>query len=119
MQYYAKTNTASPATGFITVGEILTEKQAGALGGEKLAELVKAGVLGVCGGEGITPKAHEAEPAEATPEEPGTVEAESAETAEEEPDGEELPELDVADELVKDTPAKAAAPKNGGRRKAK
>lgn len=47
MQYYAKTNTASPAIGFISVGMMLTEKQADALGDDLIAELLERGVLGV------------------------------------------------------------------------
>ena len=110
MQYYAKVNTASPATGFISIGEVLTEKQAAALGEEKLNELVKDNVLGVC--------ADENKPAPAS-EPDGTDENADDAGSEETDEDEELPELEMTPDMVNDKAEEAPAPKNGGRRKAK
>jgi len=121
MKYYAKTNTATPATGFITVGEVLTEKQAEALGEEKLRDMVKRGVLGATGESPRRPeppaeKVKDAPDPESEPEEQIEEEAE-AEAAEEAEDAEdELPALDAGD-VIEDEPP--AAPKKRGGRKAK
>lgn len=114
MKYYAKTNTATPATGFITVGEVLTEKQAETLGEEKLRELVERGVLGATGESPRRPEppaVENAEPAEDAEAEPEAEIAEMAEDAED-----ELPALDAGD-VIEDEPP--AAPKKRGGRKAK
>lgn len=135
MQYYARTNTGTPETGLITKGEFLTEKQVAALGEDRLADMVKRGVLGVTGGkpaltgEAATsekPVAEKAEKAEkatekANAETAADAEAEDAEDGVDmngEDGGEELPELDAADAIdAEDTPVKPA--KKGGRRKTK
>ena len=110
MQYYAKVNTAHPATGFITTGEVLTEKQARALGAEKIAELIERGVLAACGeNPQAAPSAAPATPPEAEEETPDQPE---------EDDG-ELDELDVVDEIVTDeAPAdKPDGSRENGRKK--
>lgn len=101
--YYATVNTGSPATGFISTGEVLTEEQAAALGEEKLAELVNAGVLAI-GGETAKGETDTDDQAGAESAGGADVIADAGEPTEaEEPeaaDEEELPELDLADELV-------------------
>ena len=92
MQYYALVNTATPQTGLITVGEMLTKRQAAALGKEKIEELVREHVLSPC----EAPKEPERDPGEA----PETPSEETEEAVEEEQD-DEMPELDV-DGLVQD-----------------
>lgn len=113
MKYYAKTNTATPATGFITTGEYLTKEQEAALGEEKLRELVERGVLGATGESPRRPEPPavvNAEPAEDAEAEP---EAENDETAEDAED--ELPALDAGDVIEDEAPAKPAS-KRGGRK---
>ena len=113
MKYYAKTNPATPATGFISMGEYLTKEQVAALGEEKLRELVERGVLGVTGESPRSPeptavvKAEPAKDAEAEPE------AENAETAEDAED--ELPALD-AEDVIDDEPPAPVTKKRGGRK---
>lgn len=46
MTYFAKTNTADPSTGFISVGAVLTDKQVERLGAERIAAMVARGILG-------------------------------------------------------------------------
>ena len=113
MQYYAKVNTASPATGFISVGEVLTEKQAAALGEEKLNELVRDNVLGVCADENKPAPASEPDGTD------GDQITESEADSEDTDEDEELPELEMTPDMVNDKAEEAPAPKNGGRRKAK
>ena len=112
MEYYAKVHTASPATGFITMGEILTAKQAEALGDEKIRELIDRGVLGEVDAS-PTLRAEEpvTEPVEKSPE--ITVEAEGA--AEE---SEELPVLDAGEDII-GTADEAPEKPRRGRRKSK
>lgn len=110
--YYATVNTGSPATGFISTGEVLTEEQAAALGEEKLAELVNAGVLAIGGETADEPAATGTDGADGTDggEDTGTggtggsEDAATGETADDPAateDGEDdLPELDLAEELV-------------------
>ncbi len=113
-QYVALVNTASPRTGLITVGEVLTDRQAAALGQEKLDELVRKKVLAPCGQEAEEP---DEAPDEAAPA------PEAAEPAREEEAGEaedDLPELSVSDEIVCDqAEAPAREPRKGGRRKSR
>ena len=122
MDYYAKTNTGTPETGFISTGEYLTKEQVAALGEEKLRDMVKRGVLGATGESPRRPeppaeKVKDAPEPEAEPEEQIEEEAE-AEPAEEAEDAEdELPALDAGD-VIEDEPP-AAAPKKRGGRKAK
>lgn len=101
MKYYALVNTASPQTGFISVGEVLTDKAVRALGEEKLAELVRERVLAAMPGEADS---------EGTPEEAAETDAEDA-------DG--LPELELAEDVDSDADVPAEKPKKNGRRKAK
>ena len=111
MKYCALVNTASPGTGLITVGEVLTEKQMAALGADKINELVRDGVLDACGEAPAAPR-----PA---PEKAPKPEPKPEPEAEPEND-EELPELGMPEDIVKDEAAEAPkAPKKGGRRKAK
>ena len=115
MDYYAKTNTGTPETGFISTGEYLTKEQVAALGEEKLRELVERGVLGATGESQRRPEppaVENAEPAEDAEAEPEAEIAEMAEDAED-----ELPALDAGD-VIEDEPP-AAAPKKRGGRKAK
>lgn len=118
MQYFAKVNTAGPKTGFISVGEILTEEQVEALGEEKLAELVAAQVLGELPDdpEPTNATADKQDGDEDVPPVPGDNGDGEDEADDENDDEEELPELEIEDELVEDQPE---APKKGGRRKAK
>lgn len=120
MLYYAKVNTAHPATGMITVGEYLTKKQAEALGAEKLEELVRRGVLGKDSGKaGEAPATTEEKP-ELTPEAMLTPEAEEERIATEaaEADAEEdLPVLDAADTVVAEPEAPAPRRKKGAKAK--
>lgn len=120
MQYYALVNTASPATGFITVGEVLTEKQAEALGAEKIAELVRERVLAPCDGEKPAEEERPDEKENAETAEAGPAPAPDDEQDESGGEDEELPELEITDEIVKDQAEEAPAekPKKGGRRKA-
>ena len=134
MQYYAKTYTADPATGLITPGEFLTEKQEAALGEERIAEMVARGVLGAMGKkpaqaeapakseEPAKPKAKAAKADTkakvAQPEEESADEAED-DGIEGEEDGEELPELDAAELIGEDEKPAATTAKKGGRRKTK
>lgn len=140
MKYYAKVNTAAPGVGLVTVGEVLTERQAAALGEEKIAELIRDGVLGACGGgdaeaapgpagvkEPETGAGAKAEPA-AKGKEPETGAEANAKPAakgtepepEEEPEeDEELPELGMPEDIVRDEPdtrtdAKATAEADTG-----
>lgn len=114
MQYFAKTNTADPRTGFISVGEYLTEKQVEALGMEKIAELVSRGVLAATEDAPETVSPTPADVAESEP----AITPELSEVNDEADDEETLPELELAEDIVKDQP-EAPAPKKGGRRKAK
>lgn len=111
MKYYAKTNTADPAIGFITVGEYLTDKQAEALGEDKLRDMVRRGVL-----KSVDNSPREAEPP-AEPDAPETPEPETegpdAPEAEPEDAEDELPTLDAGDVIDDEPPAK---PKRGGRK---
>lgn len=120
MQYYAKVNTSGPATGFIAVGEMLSEKQLEALGEEKVAELVSRGVLGIFGGGNKAA----AEPADT----PDTITDESDHDAhdddiddnEDVDNEEELPDLDFTEDMVEDEPEEQPAPepkRKGGKRK--
>lgn len=121
MEYYAKTNTGSPETGFITAGEYLTKKQAEALGEEKLRDMVKRGVLGVTGESPRRPEP----PAEKDAQEPDTEPEAAAEDADEPEEAEEpeeteeaeddLPALDAGDVIADEPPAKPAS-KRGGRK---
>ena len=121
MQYYAKVNTASPATGFISIGEVLTEKQAAALGEEKLNELVRNNVLGVCADENKPAPASEPDGTDEDQSTESEADSEDADDAgsEETDEDEELPELEMTPDMVNDKAEEAPAPKNGGRRKAK
>lgn len=120
MQYYAKVNTAGPATGFIAVSEMLSEKQVEALGEEKVAELVSRGVLGIFGGGNKAA----AEPAE-TPDDftdEGDRDEHDADTddSEDVDNEEELPDLDFTEDMVEDEPEEQPAPepkRKGGKRK--
>ncbi len=121
MTYFAKTNTADPRTGFISVGEILTDAQADALGEDKLNELVKRGVLGVSGGA-EKPKSEQATPPEGsnqiTPSEKSEdnePEDEPEEAAEDEEAEGDLPTLDAEDVILDEAPVKSAT-KRGGRK---
>lgn len=113
MTYYAKTNTADPRVGFIGRGEVLTEKQAGALGENKLEELLKRGVLGRMDDAEPTPEpAADAEAAEA--------EADAPDGTDEPDDGEELPRLDITDDMVGESaPRPGSKAWKGGRGKSK
>lgn len=113
MLYYAKTNTADPRTGFIGLGEFLTEKQTAALGEEKIAELVMAGVLGVSREETTHAKDY-AKPEIDTDPDDHAEEEDTPEDAREE----DAPELDVSDVIVKDA-ASADRAETKGRRKSK
>lgn len=121
MKYVAKVNTAGPRTGFISVGEILTDAQAEALGEDKLRDLVKRGVLGTMADqpseEKHAPENADMETGEPEPAQPETADEESAEAADEE----ELPELSLTDDLVSDGPEEESdnGAKKGGRRKTK
>lgn len=113
MDYYAKTNTGSPETGFVTIGEVLTAEQVTALGEEKIREMVKRGILAECGEATKVKKPEEPAAAEEAPEPKPEPEAEPE-------NDEELPELGMPEDIVKDEAAEAPkAPKKGGRRKAK
>ena len=128
MKYCARYNTADPKIGFVSVGEVLTDKQAEALGKEKIDELVKDGLLIAVGG---TP---EAEPHTPAQEEAGEDEAEEQGQTEADPDeldgdGEdeededaEIPVGDDMDDIVPgdeaDKPEAAADSKRGRRKKA-
>lgn len=120
--YCAKVNTGSPETGFISVGEVLSEKQVAALGEQKLSELVRAGVLAECGEEktpvsprgaaesgGADPKVKTVEPIRPDPE--------SDDGDGEEPESEELPTLELADELVNDSASEQTPPPKPAKRK--
>lgn len=111
MQYYARANTAHPAIGLISIGEVLTKEQAEALGAEKIAELLERGVLAACGGnpQAAPSPAATPEPDEQTPEQPN----------EEESDYDSEPEaLDIADEIVNDeAPAEELKGSAKGRKK--
>jgi len=122
MQYYAKVNTAGPKTGFISVGEMLTDKQVEALGEEKLAELVAVGVL--------EEMADDPKPVSASTDTQGGDEdthpatgdeGDDVDEGDDDNDDEALPELEIEDELVEDQPSESSAnaPRKGGRRKAK
>lgn len=122
MQYYAKVNTAGPKTGFISVGEMLTDRQVEALGEEKLAELVAVGVL--------EEMADDPKPVSASTDTQGDDEdthpatgddGDDVDEGDDDNDDEALPELEIEDELVEDQPSESSAnaPKKGGRRKAK
>ena len=116
-KYCAKTNTADPRTGFISMGEILTDAQAEALGEEKLQELVERGVLGVMGGgtETPAPKQPDPEEPEEEPEDEPEDEADADDEDEEAEDEDDLPTLDAGDVIEDEQPAKPAA-KRGGRK---
>ena len=120
MLYYAKVNTASPATGLIRVGEYLTKRQAASLGEEKLRELVAAGVLGADRSTAAEPSAP------LSPAPGGNADAPEDETPDEaadapEDDADELPELGDADDVVsedaEEQPAAAKPDKKGAKRK--
>ena len=122
MQYFAKVNTAGPKMGFISVGEMLTDRQVEALGEEKLAELVAVGVL--------EEMADDPKPVSASTDTQGDDEdahpatgndGDDVDEADDDNDDEALPELEIEDELVEDQPSESSAnaPKKGGRRKAK
>lgn len=124
MQYYAKVNTADPRTGFISVGEYLTEKQVDALGTEKIAELVECGVLAASGDipEAASPALANEQGQEETPpaneQEEAPTDHNADEADESDGDEDELPELDMTEDIVNDRPEEPApAPKKGGRRK--
>lgn len=113
MDYYAKINTGSPETGFISVGEVLTEKQIAVLGEEKIKMMVKGGILAEIGKAPDIEKSEEHDGMEKAPEPKPEPEAEPE-------NDEELPELGMPEDIVKDEAAEAPkAPKKGGRRKAK
>lgn len=117
MAYYALTNTADPRTGFISIGEVLTDAQAAALGEDKLKELVACRVLAVCGEkpQAAAPSPAPTGSAEGTPEE--TPEEAPEEMPEEVPeDDDELPELELGDDIVNDQPKEK--PNKGNGRKA-
>lgn len=106
MMYYARTNTADPRVGLITVGEYLTDAQAKALGKEMLDALVERGVLGI-ERDGAQPVPVETENNGADGENNSADgENNGAELAEDAPedDGEEdgAPELSVSDVIVND-----------------
>lgn len=112
MLYCAKTNTADPRTGFISVGEILSDEQTAALGEEKLRELVERGVLEALGGGKAIPKpvpirveTQIAEPEE-EPEDMGQDDADDADDT--------LPTLDA--EEVLSAPTTEKPKKRGGRK---
>ncbi len=118
--YYALVNTGSPATGFISTGEMLNEEQTAALGEKKLAELVSVGVLAIGGviakEEADTDDRAEAEGAggaDVTADAGEQTEAEEPEAADEE----ELPELDLADELVGEAEPEEKPKRKGGKAK--
>lgn len=128
-KYYAKTKTAYPGCGLLDVGEVLTQKQAEALG-EKLAEsMVERGLLGVCGtvehdkapepNDGKEdPSSDAANPDDETPDamEPDGDEENGGEDDEtDEPIELELTDDMVSDEGTGESPTSAAK----GRRKAK
>ena len=113
MAYYALTNTADPRTGFISIGEVLTDAQAAALGEDKLKELVACRVLAVCGEkpQAAAPSAAPTGSAEETPDEA------PEEMPEEGPENDdELPELELGDDIVNDQPKEK--PNKGNGRKA-
>lgn len=93
MQYCAIVNTATPATGLITVGEVLTDRQAAALGEEKLEELVRVGVLRVMRDAPSAPETGTSKES--------VTEQDSEPTAADDHE-EDLPVLEGADELVTD-----------------
>ena len=111
MKYYAKTNTADPRVGFISVGYVLTEEEAGKLGEDKVNELVARGVLAPCGEE--KPQGEAPKPA---PEPEPEKESEPVKEPESEPEteGEEPRELPIGEDIVGD-----GTPRKGGRRKKK
>ena len=119
MKYYALVNTAGPKTGFISVGEMLSDEQVQALGREKIEELVQERVIG-CLLEDEEDEAEErpedgAEDAQLSE---GTEDAPMTDGAAEEGDeaeDDELPELDCADDVVSD--AAQAETRNGRRKK--
>ena len=118
--YYAKVNTGSPTTGFISTGEVLTEEQTAALGEEKLAELVSVGVLAISGE--IAMEAAATSNQDRTESADGADESANAgeQTEAEEPeaaDEEELPELDLADELVGEAEPEEKPKRKGGKAK--
>lgn len=124
MDYYAKTNTGSPETGFITAGEYLTEEQKAALGEEKLRDMVKRGVLCAEGqAEKPEPEKPQTPPAvedapepDTEPEDTDEDDADDADDAEEAEEAEdELPALDAGDVIEDEAPAKPAS-KRGGRK---
>ena len=103
MLYFAKVNTADPRIGLITTGEMLTQKQANALGQEKIDELVRRGVLGEMNSSGAgapnTPRsASQTAPIAGEPETPQS--ASPTDPLAGEPDDEELPTLEGIDEIV-------------------
>jgi len=108
MKYYAKTNTADPRVGFISVGYVLTEEEAGKLGEEKIRELAARGVLAACGEE-KKPQAEAPKQEPAKEPEPEPTPEPEAETESDEP-----MELPMGDDIVGD-----GTPKKGGRRKKK
>lgn len=113
MAYYALTNTADPRTGFISIGEVLTDAQAAALGEDKLKELVACRVLAVCSEkpQAAAPSAAPTGSAEETPDEA------PEEMPEEVPENDdELPELELGDDIVNDRPKEK--PNKGNGRKA-
>lgn len=119
--YYAKTNTADPRVGLITVGEYLTDAQEKALGEDLLNALVQRGVLGVerdgaqpvpaeTGNDGADGENNSAD-GENNSENNGENNGADGE------DAEDAPELDIADVAVVEAAEAPAA--NRGRRKSK
>ena len=121
MQYYAKTYTADPKTGLLTPGEYLTEAQVAALGEDRIADMVKRGILCAAGEKPAKPQqaAKSETPAEKKAEKAAPAEeADAGEWAEAE-EGDELPELDAAGAIDAEDEKPAAPAKKGGRRKTK
>lgn len=110
MQYYAKTNTAHPDVGFISVGEYLSASQVEALGADLIADMVKRGVLSAEADAGANP--------------PDDVsvsdyrqEEEAPLTPAEEAANEEPPVLDIGDVVNDQAEQAAEKPEKNGRRK--
>lgn len=118
MKYYAKTYSASPKHGLITPGEVLSDEQVTELGEEKIADMVRRGLLGTL--------AEEAEVEEAGSEPDGNAgsvkgdEAEAEDTTGGDEGGEdELPELDAADAIGEEEKPAAKPARKSGRRTGK
>lgn len=122
MTYYAKTNTADPRTGFISVGEVLTDAQTDALGKDKLNELVERGVLGVSGGaeyskpeQTIPPSSTESNISEDDKSDGVSEESDEDEESENAESEDDLPTLDVEAVITDKAPTKPVT-KRGGRK---